>query len=159
MRNIYGIDLSKNKIDVCFLNSQRIIQHQTIANTLSRLTIFMEQLPADAVLCAEHTGTPGNLLRFLAHGNQIPLILITGYEVKDGLGLQKGKSDKIDAKRIKEYAERFYDKLEFAVFEGEVLFELQELYVVRNQLVKQRKMMVTQHKRKAVESLQFKNGS
>lgn len=148
MKQIYGIDLSKKKLDMCFMDEHGVNQHKTICNNLSRLSAFLEQLPSDSVLCAEYTGTPGNLLRFLAHVNQIPLILITGYEVKHGLGLQKGKSDKIDAKRIKEYAERFYDKLEFAVFEGEALFELQELYVVRNQLVKQRKMMTTHEKGK-----------
>ena len=137
MKQIYGIDLSKKKLDMCFEYENGVNRHKTICNNLSRLSAFLEQLPSDSILCAEYTGTPCNLLRFLAHVNQIPLILITGYEVKHGLGLQKGKSDKIDAKRIKEYAERFYDKLEFVVFEGEALFELQELYVVRNQLVKQ----------------------
>jgi len=144
MRQIYGIDLSKKKLDISFIDKNGFRQHKVIDNNLVRISRFIEHLPANSVLCAEHTGTPGNLLRFLAHISEVPVILVTGYEVKHGLGLIKGKSDKIDSDRIREYAERFNDKLEYAVFEGECLFELQELHSLRNQLVKQRKMLEAQ---------------
>jgi len=144
MRQIYGIDLSKKKLDISFIDKNGFLQHKVIDNNIAKITRLMEQLSVNSVLCAEHTGAPGNLLRFLAHIKKVPVILVTGYEVKHGLGLIKGKSDKIDSDRIREYAERFYDKLNFAVFEGECLFELQELHSLRNQLVKQRKMLETQ---------------
>jgi transposase len=144
MEQIYGIDLSKKKLDVGFIDKNGNKHDKTIDNNLSKITRFLKQLPANSALCAEYTGTPGNLLRFLAHVNSIPIIMVTGYEVKHSLGLQKGKSDKADAHRIREYAERFYDKLNYAVYEGECLFELQELHTLRDQLVKQRKMLATQ---------------
>jgi transposase len=140
---MYGIDVSKMKLDISFIDNNGLKQHKIIDNTLSKIALFLEQLPLDAALCAEHTGTPGNLLRFLSHVINIPLFLVTGYEVKHSLGLQKGKTDKTDAHRIREFAERFSDKLNHDVFKGEALCELQELLTLRNQLVKDRKMLVT----------------
>ena len=142
MEQIYGIDLSKKKLDVGFIDKNGTTHDKTIDNNLSKITRFLKQLPSNSTLCAEYTGTPGNLLRFLAHVNSIPIIMVTGYEVKHGLGLQKGKSDKADAHRIREYAERFYDKLNYAVFEGESLFELQELHIRKNKKSSLHKILV-----------------
>ena len=49
----------------------------------------------------------------------------------------------MDARRIREYGERFYDKLEPARHEDETIKELEELYTLRSQLIKARKALST----------------
>jgi len=148
MRQIYGIDLSQKKFDVNFLKPTGKEQHLVIKNNITEITTFLENLPQDAVLCAEHTGVYGELLTFTACCMGISISLSSGYEIRHSLGLVKGKSDKIDAKRIREYGERFFDKLRFAKYAVEDVKELKELYAMRSQLVKERKMLITHEKGK-----------
>jgi transposase len=148
MRQIYGIDMSKEKFDVNFLSPNNKPKGFIVKNDLKGITVFLETLPKDAVLCAEHTGVYGELLMFIANCMDIPLSLSTGYEIKHSLGLLKGKSDKIDAQRIREYGERFFDKLKYVKYAQEDIKELKELYSMRTQLVKERKMLLTHEKGK-----------
>ncbi len=63
----------------------------------------------------------------------------------------KGKSDIMDAMRIREYGERFYDKLVFKQYDREEMSELKSLYALRSQLVKSRKVLRTgEHSRSNV---------
>lgn len=146
MKQIYGIDLSQKKFDVNFLGQNGKIRTLIVKNNLNQIVKFLEQVSKDAILVAEHTGVYGELLVYLSHCMNIPIALVSGYEIKHSLGLLKGKSDKIDAFRIREYGERFYDKLKLVLFEDEVMKELKELYSLRSQLVKERKMLTTQDK-------------
>lgn len=54
---------------------------------------------------AEHTGVYGDLLLMLADLRSIPVSYVSGYEIKHRMGLTRGKSDPIDAARIREYGE------------------------------------------------------
>jgi transposase len=148
MRQIYGIDLSQEKFDVNFLNSNSKPKSFIVKNNLKGITVFLENLPQGAVLCAEHTGVYGELLMFISCCMNIPLSLSTGYEIRHSLGLLKGKSDKVDAQRIREYGERFFDKLKYVKYIEADLKELKELYTMRAQLVKERKMLLTLEKGK-----------
>lgn len=140
---IYGIDLAMEKFDVNFIDKKGNEKSLIVNNKLGAIARFLKQVPAGSLLCAEYTGVYGNLLVFLCNQLEIPISLISGYNIKHSLGLQKGKSDKLDAKRIREYGERFSDKLKLAEYESETLQELSELYVLRAQLVKERKMLQT----------------
>lgn len=148
MRQIYGIDMAQGKFDVNFLNSNNKPKSFIVKNNLKGITEFLENLPKEVVLCVEHTGVYGDLLLFIASSMKIPVSLSTGYEIRHSLGLLKGKSDKIDAQRIREYGERFYDKLKFVTYPEENLKELKELHTLRAQLVKERKMLLTHEKGK-----------
>lgn len=147
MAQIYGIDLSQKKFDVSFLGKNGENVHKVIKNNLNAIVDFLENLPGDALLCAEHTGVYGELFVFLSGCLKVPIALATGYQIKHSLGLQKGKSDKIDSIRIREYGERFEDKLMEVVYPGEPLKELKDLFRLRAQLVKERKMLMTHEKR------------
>lgn len=148
MKQIYGIDLSKEKFDVNFTDSKGFLKKMEINNNFSAICKFLSQVQKDAVLCIEHTGIYGDLLVFLANSFTIPICAIPGYEIKHSLGLQKGKSDPIDASNIREYGERFGDRLKETIFCLEQLHELKELHSLRGMLVKQRKMLQTHGKEK-----------
>lgn len=148
MKQIYGIDLSQEKFDVNFLDLAGNPKKMVVKNSLTGITAFLEGLPSGAVLCAEHTGVYGELLAFTCCSMNIPLSFSSGYHIKHSLGLVKGKSDSIDAQRIREYGERHYDMLQFVQLPDDNIKEIKELYALRAQLVKEKKMLVTHEKGK-----------
>lgn len=140
---VYGIDLAKEKFDVNFINKKGNETNKEVKNKVSSISKFLSGLPEDVILCAEHTGVYGDLLVYMCNQMNIPIALVMGCSVKHSLGLRKGKSDPVDASRIREYGERFSDKLTVSQYDCEELVELKSLYTLRNQLVKQRKGLLT----------------
>ena len=143
MKQIYGIDLSKEKFNTSFIDSKGFLKDNEVNNSYSAICKFLTNLDKEVILCIEHTGIYGDLLTFLANCFNISICAIPGYEIKHSLGIQKGKSDPIDASKIREYGERFRDKLIEIRFCSEQLHELEELHSLRDMLVKQRKMLQT----------------
>jgi len=140
---VYGIDLSKEKFDVNFINEKGKEKNQEVKNAVASISKFLSSVSGDSILCAEYTGAYGDLLVYLCNQMNIPIALVSGYTIKHSLGLLKGKSDPLDSKRIREYGERFRDKLEYAEYSEEIITELKQLYTLRHQLVKQRKSLRT----------------
>jgi len=143
---VYGIDLSMEKFDVSFIDSNGKEKNEEVKNGITSISIFLQIIPTGSILCAEHTGSYGDLLVYLCNQVNIPIALVSGYTIKHSLGIIKGKSDPVDARRIREYGERFTDKLVFSVYDHEDIFELKQLYTLRSQLVKARKSLLTSEK-------------
>ena len=140
---VYGIDLSKEKFDVNFIDAKGKEKNQEVKNTIVSVSKFLSYVSRDGIVCAEHTGAYGDLLVYLCNQMKVPIALVPGYTIKHSLGLLKGKSDPLDSKRIREYGERFTDKLVYAEYPEESTTELKQLYTLRHQLVKQRKSLRT----------------
>jgi transposase len=148
MKQIYGIDLSKEKFDVCFIKENDTKESfLVVKNTFNGIVKFLEKLPDNALICCEHTGVYGDLLLFLCSQYNISISLVSGYEVRHSSGLKKEKTDMIDAKMLREYAIRFYDKIKECCYSNESMKELNDLYKLRSQLVKERKMLITHDQR------------
>ena len=137
---IYGIDLASEKFDVSYTDSEGKAKHIVVRNTRPQIEKFLDRLPGDCRLVAEHTGVYGDLLLKLADIRGIPVSYVSGYEIRHSMGLVRGKSDPADAARIREYGERHADKLEDTRFPSEAMYELKELYATRHLLVGQRKL-------------------
>ena len=155
MSQIYGIDLSKEKFNVNFIDYRDKMNDLEIKNEYDSICEFLSDLQDDAILCIEHTGIYGDLLVFLSNCFKVRICAIPGYEIKHSLGLQKGKSDPIDASRIREYGERFSDKLEATTFTDVDMHELRELHNLRQLLVSNRKNLLNHQKEKG--KLPFKS--
>ncbi|MDE5655463.1 MAG: IS110 family transposase [Muribaculaceae bacterium] len=140
---IYGIDLASEKFDVSFVDSKEQTRHIVVKNTRPQIEKFLDTLPGDCRLVAEHTGVYGDMLLKLADIRGIAVSYVSGYEIKHSLGLIRGKSDPVDASRIREYGERYADRLEDTHFPSATLYELKELYATRRLLVQQRKQLQT----------------
>jgi transposase len=140
---VYGIDLSKEKFDVNLIDAKGKEKNREMKNGVISISKFLSSVPEDGILCAEHTGVYGDLLVYLCNQVEIPIALVPGYTIKHSLGLLKGKTDPIDARRIREYGERFTDKLIFSEYDEESVVELKQLYTLRSQLVKARKSLLT----------------
>lgn len=140
---IYGIDLSMEKFDVSYIDQEGNEEKRQVKNKLKDIAKFLITVSDRAVLCAENTGVYGDLLVFLCNQMDVKIAMVPGYTIKHSLGLVKGKSDPIDAGRIREYGERFYDKLTFKEYDSEEIIELKALHTLRHQLVKARKLLRT----------------
>ena len=143
---VYGIDLSMEKFDVNFIDAKGEERNREVKNKLISISKFLSSVAEDGILCAEHTGAYGDLLVFLCNQAEVPIALVPGYTIKHSLGLLKGKSDPLDSSRIREYGERFIDKLVFSEYDEESMVELKQLYTLRSQLVKARKSLLTSDK-------------
>lgn len=143
MAQIYGIDLASEKFDVSFVDNKGKIIHKVVKNTRPQIEKFLDMLPPNCRIVAEHTGVYGDMLLMLADMRSIPVSYVSGYEIKHSMGLTRGKSDPMDAVRIREYGERHEDKLPETHFPSETLYKLRELYTTRRLLVEQRKQLAT----------------
>ena len=143
---VYGIDLSMEKFDVNFIDAKGKEKEKEVKNGVVSISKFLSTIPKDGILCAEHTGAYGDLLVYLCNQVEVPIALVPGYTIKHSLGLLKGKADPLDARRIREYGERFTDKLVFSEYDEECIVEIKQLYTLRSQLVKARKTLVTSDK-------------
>jgi transposase len=143
---VYGIDLSMEKFDINFIGNNGKEKQKEVKNGLVAISKFLSKVPKDAILCAEHTGAYGDLLVYLCNQVKISIALVSGYTIKHSLGLLKGKDDPLDARRIREYGERFTDKLKYVEYDEECIVELKQLYTLRSQLVKARKILLTSDK-------------
>ncbi len=137
---VYGIDLSMEKFDVNFIDAKGKEKNREVKNGVVSISKFLSSVPDDGILCAEHTGAYGD------NQAEIPIALVPGYTIKHSLGLLKGKSDPLDAGRIREYGERFTDRLVFSEYDEENIVELKQLYTLHFQLVKARKTLLTSDK-------------
>ena len=140
---IYGIDLASEKFDVSFVDNNGVPRHIVVKNTRAQIEKFLDSLPADCRLVAEHTGVYGDLLLKLADLRNVHVSYVPGYEIRHSMGLVRGKSDPLDAARIREYGLRHVDKLEDTHFPSDTMYELKELYATRRLLVQQRKQIQT----------------
>lgn len=74
---------------------------------------------------------------YLASKN-IPFLLVAGLEIKQSLGIVRGKNDKADAKNIAKYGHRMRDEITPTKLSSDDELSLKRLLSLRERLVKQR---------------------
>lgn len=90
------------------------------------------------LVCFEHTGVYGMPLAMVLEQHKIQYVMVPAQQVKLSLGIQRGKSDPIDATRLADYAFTYRHKLTPTKLPSQVLLELRNWLVWREQLVKLR---------------------
>ena len=111
-----------------------------IKTALRLLKTLPDWKPTEAVFCMEHTGIynrtggPAHLLDFL-HKLRFPIWLESSLLIKKAGGLQRGKTDSIDAQRIAEYAYRFRDQMRLWEPPRAVVQQLAMLSAARQRLI------------------------
>lgn len=139
--NIIGADLSKKTID---LYCQTTNAYLDIANDLSGFKLMVKWLKQqhvqlnDVIIVMEHTGLYSNRLEDFLQANGIAFAKINALEIKQSIGVVRGKSDKIDAKRIAQYGSQKVGKLLLSKPIDEDLKRLKMLMSSKNLLVRQR---------------------
>jgi transposase len=136
-----GIDVSKQKFDAGILDSNgEKVSHKVFKNnrlgfedflTWTKVLVVDEQ----TIFVMEHTGLYSRLLWFFLQDNSCSLWMESGFEVKRGMGLAKGKNDKKDSYRIAEHALNRRHKIKITPDYDENLVLLHDLLSNRNRLV------------------------
>lgn len=141
VQHIIGVDLSKKTIDLfCHL----IKKHIRIDNCLSgykELLKWIQQHQINAselMIVMEHTGLYSFCFENFLQQHQISFTKVNALAIKRSIGLVRGKSDKIDARRIAEYGYEKRSKLIAEVPTSSELQRLRLLHSTRERLVKQR---------------------
>ena len=118
MKKIYvGIDISKEKCNLCYRDGLEIVMEEESANDVKALKKSLSavlktfSVAIDEVLvCAEYTGRYIYPLTVACQELDIFLWMDDPTRIKNSMGLTRGKNDVIDAARIAEYAYRYSDK-------------------------------------------------
>jgi transposase len=136
-----GIDISKQYLDCCLL-----IQGEKVAllkgeNSVTGISSILNLLinkhgldVATTVFCMEHTGIYNNFLLEVLQEHSCMIWLENPYHIKMSLGLQRGKSDEIDAWRIAKFAYKNREEVKLWKPEREVFILLCQLNATRDRL-------------------------
>lgn len=139
-----GSDISKEWFDVALLEIQtpRKTEHQQFENSEKGFKKLMNWLKkkkvkiSQAFFCLEHTGVYSvPFCRFLSKKGA-HYSLVSGSEIKESMGIIRGKSDRIDAKRIAQYAYKNKDFMRIHTLPVEAIRKLKAWLSYRGRLVK-----------------------
>jgi transposase len=146
-QTIIGIDVSKATLD-CLIhptNKEIPSKHFIVENNTNGFTQLLETTfktttckKEDLFICFENTGKYSKLLSVFLHTQEISFAMVPALEIKKSLGITRGKNDKVDAKRIANYAYEKREKLIPTVLPGEKIDRIKSLLSLREKLVKHR---------------------
>lgn len=137
-----GIDISKTSLDWAIYDGKKVVLQTSTINSVAGIKTALRLLkklpgwnPNQTVFCMEHTGIyNAHLLDFL-HKLHFPIWLESSLQIKKAGGLQRGKTDSIDAQRIAEYAFRFQDQLRLWEPPRAIIQKLSMLSAARQRLI------------------------
>jgi transposase len=144
VKNFIGVDVSKKTLDLCVLDAEgRTVNRIRIENKGKCISAYFEELQKDrgldmstVLVCLEHTGVYSNLLLEYLSSVQASICVEMALQIKRSQGIQRGKSDKIDALRIAEYAHIHHRKLRLWAPTRKQVQELKALVSLRDRLVR-----------------------
>ena len=148
-----GIDVSKDHFHAAILglDTPDILGEDQFTNTLSGFKSFHRWLIkavgksalSELVICLEHTGLYDLNLSLYLHEQGLSYSHRNALEIKQSLGIQRGKTDRIDAQRIARYIRKERDDLScsspapISLIQLHRLFSSRELMVKHNRSLKQ----------------------
>jgi len=148
-KNFIGIDISKGTFDIALIkdNDQSAIGSDNFSNSsngIIKLEEFLKKQSLNMVetlFCMEHTGIYCRLLSHYLTENKYNVWLEMPVNIIRSLGMQRGKNDVIDAKRIAEYACLRKEKTVLWQPPREVVIQINDLLTLRDRLVESRKSL------------------
>lgn len=141
VQHIIGADLSKKSIDLfCHLSASYIKIDNSSSGFKEMLKWFKQQHInlSEIMIVMEHTGLYSFRFEDFLHQHQVRFAKVNALVIKRSIGLIRGKSDKIDARRIAGYGFEKRANLIVEIAANKDLQRLQLLYSSREHLVKQR---------------------
>jgi transposase len=135
-----GIDISKNEIEVYLHLSSAGHTFPNNPEGFAALIDFVENRKSknSALFCFEDTGLYSYPITLYLSQEGLAFVIVSGLEMKRSLGISRGKTDKVDARRIALYAYRRREELKPVVMADPEFQDLKRLLSLRDRLVKQR---------------------
>ena len=113
-----GCDISKESFTYCLRDGSKILLQGEVKNSAMHIQCWLKSIKKEhqvdlnqVIFCLEHTGVYGLFLIRTLHSRSLRVCVESASNIKLSLGMQRGKNDKVDARRIAEYAMRYPDKL------------------------------------------------
>ena len=112
-----GIDISKEKLNICLRKGTQTVREEEIKNTVEAFKKCVKRIEKtdgiaveETMVCAEFTGRYIYPLVCACDELGLFLWMEDPTRIKNSFGVTRGKDDRVDARRIAEYAYRFSDK-------------------------------------------------
>ncbi|MDR2859332.1 MAG: transposase, partial [Mediterranea sp.] len=152
MKRFYlGIDVSKEKLDWCLMVDSKMVEELVVKNEIKSIQkaifLLMDKhsiKPDDLLLCAEYTSQYTYPLCGVCEELGLDLWLENPAQIKYRSGLQRGKNDKLDAKKIAVYACKFIEKAKLFRLPEKVLEALKHLVSERDLYVVEKSKLAGQ---------------
>jgi len=150
VKHFVGIDVSKNFFDVAIVKNvskgefrhHRFDCNEDGFNDFHHfLETYVGKDQSETVICMEYTGLYNWPIVDSLSKTQYVLCLEMAMQIKYCLGIQRGKNDKLDAKRIAEYAYIQREKLRQWRPSGKVIEKLQHIMAARERILKTIQML------------------
>ena len=136
---ILGVDVSKLTLDVHCAELNEHIKIENGTEGFKKLRKWFKQFgidPAQAIMVMEYTGGYEYKLIQLCESLSIPYTRVPGLEIKNSLGITRGKNDQVDARRIALYTEEKIKKISASKPLNRRIVRLKELLAFRKRLVR-----------------------
>jgi transposase len=135
-----GVDVSKNTLDI---HCAELNVHIQISNNQDGFKPFLKWCKTHkialtkAMIVMEYTG--GYEYKLIAFCEEKSLLYarISGLAIKRSMGITRGKSDKVDAARIAQYAEEKHKSIQPSKPLNKSIIELKELLSFRKRIVRE----------------------
>lgn len=138
-RKYIGIDISKLNFDAFIYG---INQHKVFSNDKQGFDSLLRWLKKtcksddinDFYICLEHTGIYSLTISVYFEENNVVFSMISPLEIKRSLGITRGKNDKVDARRIAEYAYLKREHIKSTKLPSKSILKLHPLLTLRDRL-------------------------
>lgn len=140
-KNVIGIDVSKNTIDVCIHLSQSSNQFKNTNKGLSEFIDWSEkhvESITNVLFVFEHTGMYSHLITTYFDNKNYFYFIAPALDIKRSMGIVRGKDDIVDAKRIALYGYRLKDEIKPTKKHNKSITKLKSLMSLKAKLIKQR---------------------
>jgi len=137
-----GVDVSANELDYAVMKGSKFLFHKERKNEMVDIVDFIKELKllpgfmvSRAVFCMEENGIYN--LHLLAALKKIKANIVNenALQIKRSIGIARGKDDKIDAKRIANYAYMNREILNIYNPKRPPLQQIADLFSLRNRLL------------------------
>jgi transposase len=142
VQHIIGADLSKRTIDLFFKSHLMIENNKTGFNQMMKWFKDQNINTSEVMIVMEHTGLYSFYFEGFLHQHHIVFSKVSALQIKRSMGIARGKSDKVDAKRIARYG---FEKKDILIIEPETSKDLQRLsllHATRERLVRHKTAML-----------------
>ena len=138
-----GIDIAKQTLDYALLDQAGNLKLQAqIPNTQKAVEQLMQQLdqrfgvkPVSTLICLEHTGIYNNHLLEVFTRPVYCVWLESGRQIRYSTGIQRAKTDSVDALNIARYAHRHYPQARLWKPASPLIIRLKALTSLRHRLL------------------------
>lgn len=140
-RTIVGVDVSKLTLDSSVLPVDQNIQIQNSKQGFKQWKRWVwrnKKANTEVLVVMEHTGLYSHLFELFLQAESIGYCKKPAAEIKQSIGLIRGKNDRIDARRIAQYGWLRREELVAETYPVALIVQLKDLLSYRNKLVRDR---------------------